>query len=117
MEIMLKNVDRSKYEEFVWTAGEHLSSEIHTHTKLLMEWITNSQNDSESLKREMKQLMKDNNEMKEKLKLNEERFQVKWFLLKLISNCKIYQNQREDVERLKSENNEMKEKMGTSEVK
>ena len=55
----------------------HLLTEILSHTRLLMEWISNSQNDVESLKKRIDQLSQDNNDLKGKMKIDEERTQVK----------------------------------------
>ena len=69
---------------------EHLLTEIHLHTRLLMEWISNSQNDMESLKRDIWQLCKDNNNLKEKIRIRKEKTKVKSMLIKIITSIVYY---------------------------
>ena len=56
---------------------DHISLDIHSHTKLLINWIRVSENETKSMKRDMNQLRADNDEIKEKMKSDEERTNVK----------------------------------------
>ena len=48
--------------------NEHLLSEVHSHTRLLMEWVNISRNEIELLKRDMDKLRSENYDLKEKMR-------------------------------------------------
>ena len=48
--------------------NQHLLSEVHSHTKLLMDWVNISRNEMELLRKDVDRLRSENYDLKENMK-------------------------------------------------
>ena len=63
---------------------DHLTMEIYSHSKILINCMSNSRNEMELMKAEVEKLRTDNDELKEKMRSDGEGMKVKLILVKLI---------------------------------
>ena len=56
---------------------DHLTMEIYSHTKILINWMSNSRNEMELMKTEVEKLRAGNDELKEKMRSDGEGMKVK----------------------------------------